>query len=187
MGYLSFFLAPSVEEASRFRDQLLDEIHYFDGLRGDRLLAYFGLEARVPELDTEFVDLFREIPPELLIPTKKRIEKYLFRESIKMFFPDLMRKENVDRKKEAFSDGVSSVEKSWYQMCKDHFSELISDEEFNTRNNMPGIIPVCKESFYYKKKFLELFGQNDSTIPHYWLHPWSGSTDPSARLLVVYE
>ncbi|ATZ80491.1 asparagine synthetase B [Bodo saltans virus] len=187
MGYLSFYSAPNVKDAEKFRNQLLDEIHYFDGLRPDRCLAYHGLEARVPELDTEFVDLYREIPPELLIPTKDRIEKFLFRETIRTFFPGLLLPEHEQRKKEAFSDGVSSTEKSWFQICKDYYSEKISDEEFETRHSMTGVIPLCKESFYYRKKFNEFFGENHSTIPHYWLHPWSGNSDPSARLLKVYN
>ena len=58
MGYLYFYLAPTPEEAKRDRDRLVQEIHLYDGLRVDRNIAHFGLEARVPFLDERFVDLY---------------------------------------------------------------------------------------------------------------------------------
>jgi len=73
MGYLYFYLAPSSEEAKRDRDKLVQEIHLYDGLRVDRNISHFGLEARVPFLDEHFVNLYYRINPDLLIPTKERI------------------------------------------------------------------------------------------------------------------
>lgn len=120
MGYLYFYLAPNAEEAKKDRDRLVQEIHLYDGLRVDRNISHFGLEARVPFLDEDFVNLFYKIDPSLLIPTSERMEKYLIRRAFEVIEPDVLPKCVLWRKKEAFSDGVSSKEKSWYQMVKSH-------------------------------------------------------------------
>lgn len=87
MGYLYFYLAPNAEQAKRDRDRLVQEIHLYDGLRVDRNIAHFGLEARVPFLDQRFVDLFYKIDPNLLIPTQERMEKYLIRRAFEVVWP----------------------------------------------------------------------------------------------------
>ncbi len=70
MGYLYFYLAPNAGEAKKDRDRLVQQIHLYDGLRVDRNISHFGLEARVPFLDVDFVNLYYRINPELLIPTE---------------------------------------------------------------------------------------------------------------------
>ena len=187
MGYLYFYMAPNQIEARLERDKLLQQIHLFDGLRVDRNISYHGLEARVPFLDKEFVNLFYQIPTELLVPTTTHMEKQLIRDAFYAINPDLLPREVLMRKKEAFSDGISSKEKSWYIIVKEYYNKIISDEEFDTRHQLDGIIPLCKESFYYRKRFNEIFGQNQRVIPRYWLANWSTSTDPSARTLVIYN
>ena len=187
MGYLYFYLFPNLIEARLERDKLLQQIHQFDGLRVDRNISYHGLEARVPFLDKEFVDLFYQIPTELLVPTSTHIVKHLIRTAFDKIIPDLLPYDVLMRKKEAFSDGVSSKEKSWYMILKEHYNNIITDEEFETRHNLDGITPLCKESFYYRKRFNELFGQNQQVIPRYWLANWTTSKDPSARTLDIYN
>ena len=187
MGYLYFYMAPDLINARLERDKLVQQIHLFDGLRVDRNISYHGLEARVPFLDKEFVNLFYQIPTELLVPTSTHMEKHLIRTAFDIIIPDLLPREVLMRKKEAFSDGISSKEKSWYMIVKEHYNKIITDEEFETRHNLDGIIPVCKESFYYRKRFNELFGHNHRVIPRYWLANWSTSKDPSARTLDIYK
>ena len=46
MGYLYFYLAPTPEEAQTETEKLVQEIHRYDGLRVDRCISNFGLEAR---------------------------------------------------------------------------------------------------------------------------------------------
>jgi asparagine synthase (glutamine-hydrolysing) len=186
MGYLYFYLAPDINSAYLERNKLLDKIHEFDGLRVDRNISYHGLEARVPFLDKNFVDLYYEIDPSLLVPTKERMEKYLIRKAFEIVRPNILPKEVLWRKKEAFSDGVSSKEKSWYMIVKEHYNNLVSDSEFDKRFSIYNYnIPLCKESFYYRKKFNELYGENQRVISRYWLANWSSSKDPSARTLNI--
>ena len=187
MGYLYFYLYPSIAEAKIERDKLLNQIHLFDGLRVDRNISYHGLEARVPFLDKEFVNLYYKIPPELLVPTPTRMEKHLIRTAFNELMPDLLPYDVLFRKKEAFSDGVSSKEKSWYMIVKDHYNQIITDEEFETRHEIKDIQPLCKESFYYRKQFNKLFLNNQRVIPRYWLPNWISTTDPSARTLNIYK
>jgi len=187
MGYLYFYLHPNEEEALKERNKLLEQIHLFDGLRVDRNLSYHGLEARVPFLDKEFVDLYYKISANLLVPTNDRMEKYLIRKAFEVYAPKLLPNVVLWRKKEAFSDGVSSKEKSWYLIVKDHYSNLVTDEEFADLDRIDGLKPLCKESYYYRKKFNELYGENQRVIPRYWLPNWSISKDPSARTLQVYK
>ena len=118
MGYLYFYLFPDLISAKTERDKLLKQIHLFDGLRVDRNISYHGLEARVPFLDKNFVNLYYQIPTELLVPTKIYIEKYLIRTAFQKEMKDLLPDCILMRKKEAFSDGISSKEKSWYMSVK---------------------------------------------------------------------
>ena len=87
------------------------------------------------------------------------------------------------RKKEAFSDGISSKEKSWFSIITNKINEIISDD--TDLNNCPS-----KEAFYYKKKFIEFFGEKRlNIIPHYWQPDFISKNhyiDPSARILNVY-
>ena len=93
------------------------------------------------------------------------------------------------RKKEAFSDGVSGKEKSWFQWVQEYLNNKVSDEEFekNKTSLHPTIIPPSKEAYYYMKRFKELFGNAWQVVPQYWLPKWSGNIqEPSARVLKVY-
>ena len=113
MGYLYFYKHPNLEEAQLEHYKLLNNIHYFDGLRVDRNISHWGLEARVPFLDFEFVKYYLNLPAISKVPTSDFIEKYLIRKSFDFMHKNLLPDEILWRKKEAFSDGVSSTEKSF--------------------------------------------------------------------------
>ena len=196
MGYLYFYLAPNAAEAKKDRDRLVQEIHLYDGLRVDRNISHFGLEARVPFLDERFVDLYYKISPDLLIPTQERMQKYLIRRAFEVICPDVLPKSVLWRKKQAFSDGVSSKEKSWYQMVKSHvqnklYPELLEESEPVTevqeRYKFEGVQPVCAQSQFYRLYHSKLFNNNNGMFNHYWLPSWAGTNEPSARILNVYN
>jgi asparagine synthase (glutamine-hydrolysing) len=90
MGYLYFYNNPNELEAQIEHYKLLDNIHYFDGLRVDRNISSFGLEARVPFLDKEFVNYYRNIESYLKVPKDNKIEKYLIRKSFDKHENDLL-------------------------------------------------------------------------------------------------
>lgn len=186
-GYRYFHKCPTVLESYNESKRLVKDVHMFDGLRTDRTSAFHGLEVRLPFADVDFVNFIYSLPPELLIP-KNNLEKNIFREAFLglNYLPD----DIILRKKEALSDAVSSHEKSWYQMIQDYINNLITDQEFSeNKDNFKHCPPITKESYYYRKKFCEYFGDTSSTIiPYFWLPKWSGNvTDPSARTLNYYE
>ena len=209
MGYLYFYLAPDSDQAQKETEKLLEEIHRFDGLRVDRCISIHGLEARLPFLDIDFVDHYMQIDPELKIPcpSKQRMEKQLIRDAFNTLYPDLLPQEVMYRKKEAFSDGVSSKEKSWFQIITEWIEKRVSDEEYNERDTVSQLeqssncnlaqadkYGKCKskESYYYRKRFNDKYNKtlNPSwdVIPHYWLPNWIETNgEPSARVLAVYK
>jgi len=192
-GYMYFHNAPDPISSHKENVRLLENLHYYDCLRVDRAVANCGLEARVPFLDLDFINLYLSIDPNLRVPlinhANVRSEKYLLRESFKG--TNLLPDQVLFRKKEAFSDGVSSTERSWYKVIQEKADKLISDEEFKIAvEKYTHLPPTSKEALYFRKQFEELYGKNTNEliVPDYWLPKWSGDIkDPSARLLNVYH
>ena len=184
-GYLYFFNSPGAQEAHLENIRLLKNIHYYDVLRVDRGISAHGLEARVPFLSHHFVDTYLSISAELRNPIKnKRIEKYLLRKSFES--EDIIPGEVLWRKKEAFSDGVSVKEKSWYQIIEDS----ISEDEIGTYEFSGCIVPQTKESRHFRRIFDSCYPERDNILEtnEYWLPRWSDVViNPSARILSVYE
>lgn len=193
MGYLYFYLAPNPEEAQKESIKLVQEIHRFDGLRVDRCISTHGLEARLPFLDQDFVDLYMRIDPALKVPTEERMEKQLIRDAFNTLYPGILPTEVLYRKKEAFSDGVSSKEKSWFEIIIEWINTKVTDEEFEMATKTV-IYNMCKtkEAYYYRKRFNGRFNKcgysSNDVIPHYWLPNWIQTNgEPSARILQVYK
>jgi len=212
-GYMYFHNAPSADEFHKECVRLIQDIRFFDVLRADRCIAYNGLEARVPFLDHKFVDLYLSIDPELRVPrveesldksdikvesTKRKIEKWLLRKSFDVPVSDNDKNKHtwlpgevLWRKKEAFSDGVSSKEKSWYQIIQENVESMYTDEDFEKKEYQEpaNIKPYTKEALHYRTIFNELFStESANVVPYFWLPKWSGNVkDPSARVLSVYD
>jgi asparagine synthase (glutamine-hydrolysing) len=201
MGYLYFHYAPGTVCGDNEDDfdivkkenlKLLREIHYFDGLRVDRNLGHFGMEARVPFLDQDFVDFYLSIPYSLKIPGKGRRfpqEKALLRQAFHHVYPDLLPQEVLFRKKEAFSDGVSSTQDSWYQTLSSHYSKLSKKTKNVADNKMTNVPNQTDEASFYLETFQQRFKGYEHIIPHYWMPAFVDREtvqDPSARTLGVY-
>jgi asparagine synthase (glutamine-hydrolysing) len=193
-GYLYFHRAPNPHQLHFECVRLLHYIHFFDVLRADRGIASNGLEARVPFLDHNFVDLYARIDLQLKMPTAHTIdgqttkyEKYLLRKSFDS--TDLLPKSVLWRRKEAFSDGVSSESKSWYQIIQERVNLTMSDEyfEINKKKYEGFLVPHTKEALYYHELFDKYYPEQYHLCPYYWLPKWIESTDPSARTLQVYK
>jgi asparagine synthase (glutamine-hydrolysing) len=184
-SYLFNYNAPSGEELHECAIDLVKEIIYYDVKRADRCIARWGLEGRVAGLDPEFIEAYWKIPAEMRHPKYKNCEKWWFRKSMENL--NLVPNEIVWRKKEAFSDGVSDKERSWFSIIQEFVEQKITDEEFEQNK---GDCPT-KEAYYYRKICVEKFGKERvNIIPHYWQPRWTGIQgyiDPSARVLKVYS
>jgi asparagine synthase (glutamine-hydrolysing) len=186
-GYMYFHNAPNSQEMNEENLRLVRDIHYFDVLRADRGVASNGLEARVPFLDNKFIETYLKIDPTLRMPTNG-IEKWLLRDTFKNYLP----KEVLMRHKEAFSDGISSQERSWYTVLQEHINEKYSDEDLKEgQNKYTHCTPINKEALHFRKIFESKFGNDSRThelIPYFWLPKWVGDvSEPSARVLNVYK
>ena len=186
-SYLFNFNAPDGVELDKASKEYVKNIHMYDGRRADRCVSRWGLEARVPLLDPEFIEAYWSIEPNMRMPTHYNMEKYLFRKAFEGL--NLLPIDVLWRKKEAFSDGVSSKERSWFQMIQDHIDKKFETKKYDLPKECS--IPPTKEAHYYLYKFIEYFGVNRINIlPHYWQPKWSsndGFIDPSARVLKVYH
>ena len=166
-GYLYMGFAPDALSFDFECKRLLNDIHFFDVLRSDRSISAHGLEARTPFLDREFVETYMSIPYEYRRHTRdKKDEKQLLRDAFKnsQILPD----STLFRQKEAFSDGVSSEEDSWFQIIQRHIKKLY---------------PWMTEAQYYKQVFSNHFPNCSSTIPYRWMPRFVTAIDPSARTL----
>ena len=189
MGYLYWYNAPTRLDAHLESIRRLREIYRYDGLRVDRCLGRFGLEARVPYLDKAFVDAVLSTPIADRMPTPTRMEKHMIREAFATHYPGILPDRVLWRKKEAFSDGVSSRKNSWYRILLENMETRITDEEFQSVPLGLSEEPPTKEAYYYQKTFLRTLGSHQpSLLSEYWLPRWSGDArEPSARVLSVYS
>uniref|UniRef100_A0A8C5MTQ1 Asparagine synthetase [glutamine-hydrolyzing] n=1 Tax=Leptobrachium leishanense TaxID=445787 RepID=A0A8C5MTQ1_9ANUR len=183
-GYIYFHKAPSPEEAAEDSERLLRELYLFDVLRADRTTAAHGLELRAPFLDHRFTSYYLSLPPELRIP-KNGIEKYLLREAFED--SDLLPKDILWRPKEAFSDGIMSVKKSWFTVLQDYIEQQVDDIMMEKApEKFPFNTPKTKEGYFYRQIFEKYYPGRAGWLTHYWMPRWINATDPSARTLKHY-
>ncbi|MBW8185911.1 asparagine synthase B [Shewanella nanhaiensis] len=188
-GYLYFHKAPN---AQAFHEELvrkLDKLHLFDCLRANKAMAAWGLEARVPFLDKEFMDVAMRINPEAKMSKDGKIEKHILRQAFEHKLPQ----EVAWRQKEQFSDGVGY---SWIDGLKDLAAEKVDDLKLaNAKFRFPYNTPETKEAYYYRCFFEEHFplASAAETVPGgksvacstpealAWDESLQGIIDPSGR------
>jgi asparagine synthase (glutamine-hydrolysing) len=188
-SYRGFLKAPSDTDFQKENERMIRDVRYFDLLRSDKSISGAGLEARVPFADKEFLTYVMRIPAKFKRFNDKRMEKYLLRKAFQGegLIPD----DVLWRRKEAFSDGVSSADgRTWVQIVKEYSERVITDKEYNNKNNHMYSLhnpPYDKESFFYRRTYETIYEGRGDTIPYYWRHPFcDGILDPSARLLSFY-
>lgn len=188
-GYLYFHKAPN---AQAFHEELvrkLDKLHLFDCLRANKSMAAWGLEARVPFLDKEFIDVAMRINPEAKMSKDGRMEKHILRQAFEHMLP----KEVAWRQKEQFSDGVGY---SWIDGLKEQAALLVDDLQLaNAKFRFPYNTPETKEAYFYRCFFEEFYTVSGAaeTVPGgksvacstpealAWDESLQGIIDPSGR------
>ena len=150
-GYLYFHKAPDARAFHEETVRKIGRLHQYDCLRANKSLAAWGIEGRVPFLDTEFLDTAMRIAPEAKRPRNGRIEKWILRKA----FEDLLPPEIVWRQKEQFSDGVGY---GWIDSLKAFTEAAVSDREMaQVADRFPVNPPRNKEEYYYRTIFEECF------------------------------
>lgn len=188
-SYLFNFYCPK-DKIHETAQEYVQNIHMYDGRRADRCVSRWGLEARVPFLDLEFISSYWSLPEKERHPLTYKFEKYWLRKAFDGL--DLLPNEILWRKKEAFSDGVSSKQKSWHTVIQEYVEKEFDHDSYIDvyQDNKP----VTTEAKFYRQIFNRKFGiLRDDIIPHYWLPKYDKQgieitkyVDPSARTLDIY-
>ncbi|TQE14121.1 hypothetical protein C1H46_000040 [Malus baccata] len=138
-------------------------LHLYDCLRANKSTSAWGVEARVPFLDKEFINIAMNIDPEWKMPG--RIEKWVLRNAFDNDQKPYLPKHILYRQKEQFSDGVGY---SWIDGLKDHANSQVTDSMLiNASFIYPENTPTTKEAYYYRTIFEKFFPKNAarSTVP----------------------
>lgn len=187
-GYLYFHAAP---DKAAFHTECVNRVqnlHLADCLRANKSTAAWGVEARVPFLDKEFLDLAMAIDPKEKMITPGRIEKYILRQAFDKsidpaagaYLPDKI----LWRQKEQFSDGVGY---GWIDGLKDTAAKHVTDEMLaKPKTEWGSDIPETKEAYWYRTMFDDHFPPSCAETVMRWKPTWSKQSDPSGRY-VVFE
>lgn len=188
-GYLYFHKAPDAREFHAETVRKLDALHCYDCLRANKAMMAWGVEARVPFLDTEFLDVAMRMDARAKMAGGGRIEKAVLREAFEGYLPDSI----LWRQKEQFSDGVGY---GWIDALKAHAEAEVSDAEFATAaERFPVNPPQTREAFLYRRLFEQAFpgeacartvpgGKSiacSSAAAIAWDAAFAGAADPSGR------
>lgn len=187
-GYLYFKKQPTLQAGDLESKRLIKDLMYYDNLRCDRTTARWGLEVRVPFLDVEFIKTYLTVPPFYRSPIGfDKNEKFLLRKAFS--HDNLLPKEILWRTKEAFSDGVSTTQRSWHTIIQEHVELKITDDMMaNISSQYPHCPPQTNEAYWFRQLFEKYYPGMDHLIPYQWLPKWCGDVkDPSARVLTVYH
>ncbi|QOC21719.1 asparagine synthase B [Wenzhouxiangella sp. AB-CW3] len=188
-GYLYFHKAPDARAFHEETVRKLDKLHLYDCLRANKSMAAWGVEARVPFLDLEFLDTAMSFDPKAKMAGEHRPEKAILREAGTGLLPD----EILWRQKEQFSDGVGY---GWIDALKDHADQEVSDRELlEAEQRFPFNPPTTKEQYLYRRIFERHFPSPAAaaTVPSgpsvacstpealAWDEGFSQMADPSGR------
>lgn len=155
-GYLYFHKAPSAQAFHEETVRKLDALHSYDCLRANKSMMAWGVEARVPFLDLEFLDVAMSMDAHYKMAGvqadgSRRIEKAILREAFVGALPDAI----LWRQKEQFSDGVGY---GWIDGLKAHAEQAVSDREMAAAAaRFPHNPPATKEAYFYRSIFEQYF------------------------------
>ena len=190
-GYLYFHKAPDEAAFHQETVRKIFQLHWYDCLRANKSMAAWGVEARVPFLDLEFLDLAMHVATRDKMIRNGRPEKAILREAFADWLPGRI----VWRQKEQFSDGVGY---GWIDALRDLAEREVSDTEMAAaQERFPIGTPWTKEGYYYRRIFDELFDHPDAAacVPAQksiacsspaaleWDESFRESADPSGRAI----
>tara|TARA_B110000014_G_C20095570_1_gene574202 strand:- start:78 stop:1742 length:1665 start_codon:yes stop_codon:yes gene_type:complete len=191
-GYLYFHKAPDAQAFHEELNRKLDRLHKFDCLRANKSMSAWGIEARVPFLDKNFMDVAMRINPEDKMCGNGKMEKAILRASFEGYLPE----EILWRQKEQFSDGVGY---SWIDGLKAFVESQVTDQQLESAaHRFPINTPDSKEGYYYRCIFEEKYPLSSaadcviggksvacSTVEALaWDESFQNNADPSGRAVL---
>ncbi|MGB0935999.1 MAG: asparagine synthase B [Colwellia sp.] len=191
-GYLYFHKAPDAQAFHEELNRKLDRLHKFDCLRANKSMSAWGIEARVPFLDKNFMDVAMRINPEDKMCGNGKMEKAILRASFEGYLPE----EILWRQKEQFSDGVGY---SWIDGLKAFVESQVTDQQLESAaHRFPVNTPDSKEGYYYRCIFEEKYPLSSaadcviggksvacSTVEALaWDESFQNNADPSGRAVL---
>ncbi|UAA37860.1 asparagine synthase B [Paraneptunicella aestuarii] len=193
-GYLYFHKAPNAKEFHEETVRKLDRLHMFDCARANKATCAWGVEARVPFLDKEFMDVAMRLNPKDKMCSGERMEKWILRKAFDN--GEYLPPEILWRQKEQFGDGVGY---SWIDSIKEFANEAVSDQQMQTAEfRFPINTPETKEGYLYRSIFEDYFPQESavkcvpggksiacSTVEALaWDESFQNMADPSGRSVI---
>ena len=192
-GYLYFHKAPNAKEFHEETVRKLERLHMFDCARANKSTSAWGVEARVPFLDKEFLDVAMRLNPQDKMCLDGKMEKWILRKAFDN--GEYLPAELLWRQKEQFSDGVGY---SWIDSIKEKVEQDITDQQLATAPfRFPINTPDTKEGYYFRTVFESFFPQESaahcvpggksiacSTVEALeWDASFKGNADPSGRAM----
>jgi asparagine synthase (glutamine-hydrolysing) len=180
-GYLYFRNAPSTVDFQKETIERVQKLFTADLLRADKSTMAHGLEARVPFLDKEFLDVAMLIKAEEKQPkTYDGKEKYILRKAFDTPDNPYLPAEVLWRQKEQFSDGVGY---NWIDQLIDYCSSKVTDEELEAAGSLFSYnTPTTKEAYFYRTIFHKYYPQvSAAQTVRKWIPKWQENQDPSGR------
>lgn len=111
----------------------------------------------MPFLDHRLSSYFLSLLPEVRQP-RDGIEKYLLRTAFDK--TGLLPNDILWRPKEAFSDGISSIKRSWYEILQDHLCDQVLIK--SRISHLSNYRRVKKIYLYIHLRFISGYDVNDS-------------------------
>ncbi len=190
-GYLYFHKAPNAKEFHEETVRKLDRLHMFDCARANKATSAWGVEARVPFLDKNFIDVAMRLNPQDKMCLDGKMEKWILRKAFDN--GETLPAEVLWRQKEQFGDGVGY---SWIDSIRDFVETEVSDQQLASAEfRFPVNTPDTKEGYYYRTIFESYFPQESaarcvpggksiacSTVEALeWDESFKNNADPSGR------
>ena len=118
-------------------------------------------------------------------------EKLLLRQAFDAIEPDLLPKHILWRTKEAFSDGVSGDEGTWFKLIDEMVVNYMDNDVYNEKQNGRSRFfhnpPTTNEQFYYRTIFESYYPNMENIIQYFWMPKFVDAEDSSATTLDVYK
>ncbi|PHJ19908.1 asparagine synthetase [Cystoisospora suis] len=178
-----FDMAPNKEAFFCEQQKCLDLLQYFDLLRASKASMAWGVEARVPFLDREFLDfVMTRDPAENMWGSmnKDRLEKQNLRDAFKGYLPDDLLYRPTEG---SCSPDVCGLGDKWIPSLTAYAEKRVTDLMMSKAGVLfPTNTPTTKEGYLYRMIFAKCYNKNCAARTVHPRVPLSFSCPPSTDM-----